>query len=313
MGLKLASVKLLLPAIEATRGKRDARVLLLGKQDCYFSYDQVTALLTKTGIAIESVPASERVLTDSFAFVAHEDWWKYRNFLHQKTFFRLFGFKDEQIDSMDVSGYEHANIIHDMNNPLTLGNPGYDLVIDAGTLEHVFNVQQALWNICDLVRSGGRIVHIMPANMLDHGFYNFNSTLLADFYAQAGWTEEELVYIASPVKDIGARVIYVRIEPGKLEVPPGDFYLGLLGRFQKPNSATTKPVARQGLYVNLHDAWTRQSRDQSVHVAPPQSRAWLMRLVSRFKATLSFYRAQFAARRLGGELITFEEPLDDAR
>src|SRR5271170_5727032 len=101
MGLKLASVQMLLPALEATRVKPDARVLLLGTQDLYFTYEQATSFLTKMGIAIEPVPAAERLCTDSFSFVDHAHWWQYRNFLHQKTFFRLFGFKDEQIDAMD--------------------------------------------------------------------------------------------------------------------------------------------------------------------------------------------------------------------
>jgi hypothetical protein len=311
MGLKLASVRLLLPAIEATRRKLGARILLLGTQDLYFTYEQLTELLTGMGVEFEPVPEAERFFTNSFAFVSHEDWWKYCRFMHQKTFFRLFGFNADQIDAMDVSTYENAEIIHDMNHPVASGGPQYDLVLDTGTLEHVFDVKQAMWNICDLVRASGRIVHLMPANMLDHGFYNFNSTLLADFYRQAGWTQEELVYIASPTADTGSRVLYVRINPGEMETPPANFWLGLFGRFQKPDGETAKPVAKQGLYLDLHDAWTRQSREQSVHEPPPpRPRDRVQWLRERLLAMLTYRRALIAARRLKGELVCFDEPAD---
>ena len=154
---------------------------------------------------------SDRKFTDSFAFVAHEDWWRFRNFMHQETFFRMFGFPPENIHTLDQDAYEGAEIIHDMNLPIPKQlKESYDLVIDTGTIEHVFDLKQAFWNLHDLVKTGGSVLHVSPSNLLDHGFINLNAVLLEDFYLQSGWTKEELFYNASPKQYIGDNVFSCR-------------------------------------------------------------------------------------------------------
>lgn len=90
--------------------------------------------------------------------------------------------------------------------------------------------------------------------------------------------------------------------------PGRGFWLGLLGRYRKPEG-TTKPVVAQGLYETLHDAWTRQSRAQSTHEAPPPKPgdAWRQR-VERWKAAWRFALARRGAARLPGEVVLVREP-----
>jgi len=82
--------------------------------------------------------------------------------------------------SIDYSDYEGANIIHDMNYPISQETYSkFDTVIDAGSLEHVYNAPQALKN-CSLIcnKSGGQIVHILPSNnYCSHGFWQFSPEL----------------------------------------------------------------------------------------------------------------------------------------
>jgi hypothetical protein len=310
MGVKLESLALMLPVLEVTRKKAGARLLLLGTQDFYFTYQAAVSFLRRNNVRFVDVPESERRCTDSFAYVAHPDWWKYRHFIHQATFFRLLGFGPDQVDTMDVSTYENANIIHDLNQPIPAHLHGYDLIFDLGTLEHVFDIRQALWNLCELAAIGGRVLHGMPANLLDHGFFNFNATLLADFYRQAGWVQEDLFYVAGPTADIGDKAMYVRIEPGALSIPPGDFYLGLWGHFRKAEGTST-PIPVQGLYEDLHDAWTRQSRTKSQHEAPAARPGdWAYRALSRLRRVVAFHRARWAARSLCGKVVTFSGSSD---
>ena len=47
-------------------------------------------------IEIQEVPQSERRTTNSFGFVSHEDWWRYKDFLHQETLLRILGFGPNQ-------------------------------------------------------------------------------------------------------------------------------------------------------------------------------------------------------------------------
>src|SRR5688500_11467968 len=93
------------------------------------------------------------------------------------TIFKQLG--AETVDSLDASEYQGATIIADLNKPLAQEHAGkYDLVYDGGTLEHVFNVPQALSNVMSLVRVGGDLmIHTMANNWLGHGFYQFSPEL----------------------------------------------------------------------------------------------------------------------------------------
>ncbi|HCN29422.1 MAG TPA: hypothetical protein DIT64_11860 [Verrucomicrobiales bacterium] len=79
-----------------------------------------------------------------------------------------------QVDSLDYSDYEGASYIHDMNQPWPDGKPPrqFDAVFDGGTLEHVFNLPQALLNAMSLVKPGGCLLSVSPVDgWLGHGFY----------------------------------------------------------------------------------------------------------------------------------------------
>ncbi len=91
-------------------------------------------------------------------------------------------------ECVDVAKLQGTERVADLNYPQNLGS--FDVVIDPGTLEHCFNVGQAFMNAANAVKAGGRIMHIAPVSMLNHGFYNFCPTLYKDFYEQNGWTIE---------------------------------------------------------------------------------------------------------------------------
>lgn len=92
------------------------------------------------------------------------------------------------IDCVDIHQSRGVERIMDLNQEHDFGE--YDLVIDAGTIEHCCNIGQALMNAVEAVKVGGRIFHIPPMMMMNHGFYNICPTLLHDFYTQNGWTIE---------------------------------------------------------------------------------------------------------------------------
>src|SRR5690606_17887488 len=102
----------------------------------------------------------------------------------RRPFFERLGF--DLVDSLDVSDFEGCTHLLDLNEP---GVPQrlrgrYDALYNGGTLEHVFDVRNALRNIHDLLRPGGMVIHIVPAcGWVDHGFYQISPTLLTDYYA----------------------------------------------------------------------------------------------------------------------------------
>ncbi len=83
------------------------------------------------------------------------------------------------VQTVDVSDYEKASLIHDMNVPVPQSwHQTYSCVIDSGTLEHVFNFPVAIRNCMDMIKPGGHFIGITPANnQMGHGFYQFSPEL----------------------------------------------------------------------------------------------------------------------------------------
>jgi hypothetical protein len=92
--------------------------------------------------------------------------------------FRLLG--ANQIESMDVSDYEQATHIHDMNLPIPSAfSERYSCVFDSGSIEHVFNIPQALKNCLQMVKLNGYFLQATIANnYLGHGFWQLSPELI---------------------------------------------------------------------------------------------------------------------------------------
>jgi hypothetical protein len=86
----------------------------------------------------------------------------------------LLGAKD--VCSLDASDYEQATYVWDLNEPCPAHfNQKFSLVIDGGTLEHVFNLPQALKNCMAMVRVGGHFIQVTTANnFMGHGFWQLS-------------------------------------------------------------------------------------------------------------------------------------------
>lgn len=100
-----------------------------------------------------------------------------KNHLFCEEFFEQLG--AEEISSMDFSDYEGATFIHDLNTPVPEKfYDRFDVVVDGGTMEHVFNFPTAIHNAMLMVREGGRLLLDLPANnCTGHGFYQFSPEL----------------------------------------------------------------------------------------------------------------------------------------
>jgi len=82
----------------------------------------------------------------------------------------------ERVVVIDASAYEAADEIHDMNEPVGPHlHQSFDLVVDGGSIEHIFRPHQALANVLQMTKVGGSAIIWTPANNLcGHGFYQFS-------------------------------------------------------------------------------------------------------------------------------------------
>ena len=97
-------------------------------------------------------------------------------------------FKAKEVKSLDASNYENATFIQDLNKSWDfegLENQKFKTIIDAGTLEHVFNIPQALESIARACDVGGQIIHVQNfSDFCGHGFWHFSPELFHSWYSE---------------------------------------------------------------------------------------------------------------------------------
>ncbi|MEL7259338.1 MAG: methyltransferase domain-containing protein [Pseudomonadota bacterium] len=104
---------------------------------------------------------------------------------YSETLLEKLGFG--AVETMDFSGYEGAQVIHDLNTlPPEELEDQFDFIFDGGTIEHVFNVPNALESVLRMLKVGGRFVSANGLNgWYGHGMYQFNPELVWTFWKRA--------------------------------------------------------------------------------------------------------------------------------
>lgn len=184
MGFDPATIQFL--ATSRNRGVALDRVLTLGRQWMYVKPDRLQALLARNGVNLSPAEAAALLADNGYC----------------ERFLKSLGAAN--VDSMDVSAYEKATIIQDLNQPWPDSlRERFSLVIDAGTLEHVFNFPVAIRSIMEAIARGGHFLCITPANnQMGHGFYQFSPELYFRLFSREnGFEIEKLIVYEQPWKD----------------------------------------------------------------------------------------------------------------
>ncbi len=230
---------------EAARRPFSGRLLTLGIQSVFLTEQAFERIAAEAGVSL-------RQRQDGVADAPEND-------ISPDVFFGRLGF--DAIVATDVNDYEDAALIFDLNDPAVPSDHAgqYDMVLDGGTLEHVFHLPNALKNIVDFTAIGGRIVHIGPSsNHLDHGFFMFSPTLFADFYTANGLTIlTQHLFRYNPRLPIDAPYLYWQYQPGALlSVSGGGLGPGAFGNAviaQKTDPVTEMRIPQQRMYLDIWD------------------------------------------------------------
>lgn len=210
MGFEINSIKLLIKA-KKELGVDFTDTVTIGRQGLHIKQDELNRVLINAGY--RGIEVADLYKDDGFA----------------ERLLNIFGAKN--VDSVDVSTYEKATIIHDMNVQVekNLMNR-FSVVIDGGSLEHVFNFPQAIKNCMQMVKPGGFFIGITPANnFFGHGFYQFSPELyyrimekrngfkMTKLYFFTEGKSSKLYEVIDPL-DAGDRVSIVNSTPSYLFV-----------------------------------------------------------------------------------------------
>ena len=150
-----------------------------------------------------------------------------------------------RIDSLDYSDYEGATLLHDLNSDIpTAWINKYDTVLDAGTLEHIFNYPMALWSCMRMVKVGGLLMLVTPTNNLcNHGFYQISPELIFRTFSS----------------DNGFRLIEcsLRVEDGNFRSLP-DHY-GVRNEIPTTGASYLYAIGRKELSMPMFTTYPQQS------------------------------------------------------
>ncbi|MFT6778867.1 MAG: SAM-dependent methyltransferase [Paraglaciecola sp.] len=109
------------------------------------------------------------------------------------------------VESLDFSDFEGASHIYNLNDSFANDNntkhlkEAFDLVLDFGTSEHVFQPGLSIANSLFMLKPGGRLILNLPiTGFLEHGFYQFCPNIFHQIKSE-NLTLERL-YILEPYK-----------------------------------------------------------------------------------------------------------------
>ena len=213
-------------------------------------------------------------------------------------FFEVAGIP--KLDVLDISDYEGANVIQDLNSRIPASLQKYSLVIDIGTLEHVFNIHQGLENIKNLCVPGGYVLMLSPANnWLGHGFYQFSPELLfRNFEESQGW-EVKAMYL---VRKNLFRVAWYAVPDPKVMERRGNLhskgctYVGVIAR--KRAERESEVPLQQSDYVRAWDG-TPVSSLGALYLKLPKSLRMVLDVT--LMAALTRYRGRLTRLRFHWE------------
>ena len=106
-----------------------------------------------------------------------------------------------ELSTLDYSDYEGAAIKADLNMPIPkyLHNR-FDVLIDGGTIEHIFNFPVAIKNYMNMVKMNGSIFIFTNANNhCGHGFYQFSPELFYSVFNETnGFKIKSVILLEHP-------------------------------------------------------------------------------------------------------------------
>lgn len=147
-------------------------VLLIARQTMFFSPQDATGMLRAAGIDPPDVPFGADTQTRGAQ----------SRYIRDDDFFRLLGV--ERIKALDVSDYEGADIIQDLNEPIATELEGVaDFILDGSTLDNVFDPATALRNFARMLKPGGRLVSISAASNHYDPYIMLTPLWIFDYFA----------------------------------------------------------------------------------------------------------------------------------
>ena len=147
------------------RGKIHGQVLQLGRQALHIPQDPKSRIFAAAETVFKKCDTSTPFV-DLFSSTGYTE--------------ALFSYLGAgQLQSIDASRYERADLVHDLNIPVGDDlKERFHVIFDGGTVEHIFDIRMVFENVTRMLKSDGLFLSVNGANnWLGHGFYQFSPEL----------------------------------------------------------------------------------------------------------------------------------------
>lgn len=212
--------------------------LTIGKQSVDFPYSEAVEMLADSKVAIRPV----------FRFEIDEETVGYKGRGHptDTAFFSMFS--GANLSSLDVSPYEGAAIIHDMNKELP---PEYygraDFVFDGSCLDNIFDPACALRSMSHLLRPGGRMFLFNHSTLIQSAYLAFSPEWFWDFFQFNGYRDIQV--FTGSFKSVGKQWDVQQWTPGT-RYPGCDFITVAIAEKAEHQAELVAPI--QAHYRKMH-------------------------------------------------------------
>lgn len=175
-----------------------------------------------------------------------------------ETDWKFFGgFGSATVRALDVSDYEGAQIIHDLNQPLPAALHNIcDFLFDGSCLDNLFDPANALRSFGRMLRPGGRMMLVEHGTAIQGALICFSPEWFYDFFAANKYELHGITLLSFPAGRWEPKQ-WVPYEGGKpVTASPGteigDFYSVVIA--EKHYGSTNDRALIQAQYRVLHGA-----------------------------------------------------------
>lgn len=208
MGLSCCAIELI---IQEHLHKPLGNVLLIGRQNV-----DVTAAAMDRILSHYKLSPREPYALEQAGTLAHDvrSRPKEAEPITDVSVFRALG--DYTVTALDISDYEGAEIIHDMSLPLPDDLKGrFDFIYDGSCMDNIFDGPQALINMADLLRPGGRVLAYNASNSAPTAYLQYSPDWFIDYFAVNGYDDCKAYVLELP-----RNAQPVRPEPLPVDIAP---------------------------------------------------------------------------------------------
>lgn len=157
--------------------------LSLGKQTVTLPREVVRSLFVSNSLEVEPLDAVYADEANIDTVTRHGS-----NYILDHSL--ISAFSDCHYNCLDVSDYEGADIIHDMNTPIGEQHYGkYDFIYNGSCMDNIFDPVSFIKNTSRMLAPNGRVMHIECATALAGAYLSFSPEWFFSYYAANGFKD----------------------------------------------------------------------------------------------------------------------------